>query len=824
MKIFQITCIFVAFSLFAQESRSQVPKLIAVTDGHDLSLPASVQPLPGFGMSDYNPKVFDSWMQEYPLPDDAKEDDVYFIRRSGFNWFKMNPAPGVYDWEDFDATMKGITSQPHVGFGLSSSMHSKFGWGNDQHVPDFVNITYLEQTTLGAIWEEGTDFFDRYLEFLTALRQRIDNTPSLRNRMRWLNVSAMDYMYGEGNFRSKPAEGQGGLEAKREHYQQAVATGMTPETYLKGLKRLIDTYSEAFAGQEHLLVWNNWVAADGNLGVAVTGDQAVTDAFWKAKGDAYKYALAKGWGGRDGQIEVWTRYLSPGYGNYVNDEGYLIYDNDFPISKENRVSFSENENYSEQFGKNKEYRFQASTFRLLQLRRNIHRMFMWMGLNDAPTAPVARYSQLSMGRRPNDSIDAWCWLRESYPKFGMDNAPPDGYALKNFERWVLQRDVADGMTRPAEYVDGFFCWTSARQYDHQARQTDYKTNNNSIYFKVEDVWFGSEPCDVMAFITFFDSNDSAFKVEYSNQNGVVSSPVVRTGDSGIERTAILELPDFVPDGAFASDNEMDFRILRVQGGDAVIKMVRLVKSTRGNGFRAFDDFKSGTFAGGKGWASPWRRIDIPRRDRANPVNPCLMEGSGQTHYARISRGGRMSRTLDPVLEQAELSFDYFIQVNDSPALVVAEVHDGFEWHTVWEENFRSSPRQPTTATIDLTSLDQVEKIKFRLESESFGNRLKIASVTVAGTGPSVNAGSDQVIESNHEVTLDGEVRDDGLPEGTTIWTIWQMVSGPGTVTFANNRSLATKATFSAPGTYLLRLKASDGEWYGNDEVEIHVQE
>jgi hypothetical protein len=34
---------------------------------------------------------------------------------------------------------------------------------------------------------------------------------------------------------------------------------------------------------------------------------------------------------------------------------------------------------------------------------------------------------------------------------------------------------------------------------------------------------------------------------------------------------------------------------------------------------------------------------------------------------------------------------------------------------------------------------------------------------------------------------------------------WSMVSGPGTVTFANPAALSTTATFSIPGTYVLRL-------------------
>ena len=46
--------------------------------------------------------------------------------------------------------------------------------------------------------------------------------------------------------------------------------------------------------------------------------------------------------------------------------------------------------------------------------------------------------------------------------------------------------------------------------------------------------------------------------------------------------------------------------------------------------------------------------------------------------------------------------------------------------------------------------------------------------------------------------------------GPTPVVQWRMVSGPGTVTFGNASALATIATFSRAGTYVLRLRASAG--------------
>jgi hypothetical protein len=63
--------------------------------------------------------------------------------------------------------------------------------------------------------------------------------------------------------------------------------------------------------------------------------------------------------------------------------------------------------------------------------------------------------------------------------------------------------------------------------------------------------------------------------------------------------------------------------------------------------------------------------------------------------------------------------------------------------------------------------------------------------------------------------------DDGLPSGT-LTTQWTQVSGPGTATFANPAALATTATFSAAGSYVLRFTASDGDLQSSNDVPVFV--
>lgn len=92
----------------------------------------------------------------------------------------------------------------------------------------------------------------------------------------------------------------------------------------------------------------------------------------------------------------------------------------------------------------------------------------------------------------------------------------------------------------------------------------------------------------------------------------------------------------------------------------------------------------------------------------------------------------------------------------------------------------------------------------------------------ANSPPEVNAGADQTLSwPSNAVQLNGSAQDDGLPNDT-LSTTWARVSGPGSVSFSHVNSLQTLATFSAAGTYVLRLTAADGELSGSDTLEVRI--
>lgn len=94
--------------------------------------------------------------------------------------------------------------------------------------------------------------------------------------------------------------------------------------------------------------------------------------------------------------------------------------------------------------------------------------------------------------------------------------------------------------------------------------------------------------------------------------------------------------------------------------------------------------------------------------------------------------------------------------------------------------------------------------------------------TPSNEGPVVNAGQDTTVGLAQAAVLNGTVTDDGLPTGSAVTSIWTKVSGSGNVAFADRHAAVTTATFSAPGTYVLRLSATDSQLSRSDDVTVTV--
>lgn len=101
----------------------------------------------------------------------------------------------------------------------------------------------------------------------------------------------------------------------------------------------------------------------------------------------------------------------------------------------------------------------------------------------------------------------------------------------------------------------------------------------------------------------------------------------------------------------------------------------------------------------------------------------------------------------------------------------------------------------------------------------------IDAMSTPNSAPVVEAGDDLSIKlPTNSVALEGDITDDGLPSGA-VTSEWTVVSKPpgSNVSFADDSSPTTTATFDVAGDYVLRLTANDGDQTAFDDVTVTVR-
>jgi hypothetical protein len=277
-----------------------------------------------------------------------------------------------------------------------------------------------------------------------------------------------------------------------------------------------------------------------------------------------------GMGQRNGFVEHYLLHApNPSLGQELDGDGYLVVNEQSPIIAENRASGDENEEYSNEvrFGPLATFphRYHESMLRALQMRRN----FLWAETgNWLVNPPLLHYVALELGQTVRTAPDAWCYLRESRTRQNT---------VKNFERWLFQRDVEGARAVPAEKVavpEQMFEFHREHLYDYTARLTDRASGQTSIRFGVDDVFLSGGPHRVAVKITYLDRDHAQWNLIFQSIGRETNTRSVTCGNTGKVRTVTFVLPDaqFLGRGYTGSD-------LQIQAikGDAVIRLVRLIK-------------------------------------------------------------------------------------------------------------------------------------------------------------------------------------------------------------------------------------------------------
>ncbi len=126
-----------------------------------------------------------------------------------------------------------------------------------------------------------------------------------------------------------------------------------------------------------------------------------------------------------------------------------------------------------------------------------------------------------------------------------------------------------------------------------------------------------------------------------------------------------------------------------------------------------------------------------------------------------------------------------------------------------------------TATVTIAAGQSGDRDVTITSSGIMVSRPSAFSLSAGNSPPTVRATTPPMIVLPGNATLTGTVTDDGLPYHQLSYA-WQFVAGPGQVTFSSPTSLSTSVSFSREGFYVLRLSASDGQYYANCDIGVVV--
>ncbi|MBN1675098.1 MAG: beta-galactosidase [Kiritimatiellae bacterium] len=551
----------------AHAARGQA-RMVQTVDGYDWWLPSYVRMTPYSG---YITKT--EWGRDRLRLQRFQDGHVHRAEYVTVTWNEVNPAEDVYDWDFVDRKIREATAEPGTGymFWIVNYSETHPNWRPERPqrpaIPPWVvakgNVKFLSNNAVAA-WEPGCGYQKYFGKMLRALGARYKDDPKLVA----VDMRGLDCHHGEWCWRG--GRGDGAIE------EAETRTGLTPESVRAWGIRFVDDFVEGFAGQEKKLVWPNGTHS-------FIPRRGTKHDYGPASRAIRRHAYERGCGGRDGKPSLWLKYIGEGYGSRLTKEGYLEFDEDFAPVRTGAMWYTENSEYfpdgkgSKEFGGEKHHRLRwfVTTMRVLQMRRNWQWVPSIIAQFEEFDPAFMRWVDYSMGKNRRTSPDAWSWLREGYLSEWSDFRP-----VKNFERWLLQRDVdPDGRTVPAAKVDISelkYNYTSGKGYEFHARRTDRAGGSAHIYLQADPVFGAGGPRKVMLKVTYLDGPATRWRIEYTGRDGAASSETVETTGSGNWQTSTFEIPDMRFARAFR--DQMDFRITSLGPADLTVKLVRLIKA------------------------------------------------------------------------------------------------------------------------------------------------------------------------------------------------------------------------------------------------------
>ena len=246
------------------------------------------------------------------------------------------------------------------------------------------------------------------------------------------------------------------------------------------------------------------------------------------------------------------------------------------ISADRRFFGTENEDFDYLWPDVKTYHYlKLSTLNMLRLRMN------WVFLGDYRVAPeLLQYMRRTMGRKVQESPDAWVALRQYRDSYLVDQQRGDGTEnIRNFERWLYQRDLApDGLTVATHRIEPPTKFAALNGGSWEALRTDQARGSHRLYFNVDDPFLKGGPTRVLIKVTYLDDREGEWWIEYDAGPDAAwkKSPPVKNTHDGRWKTATVELAD----AAFENRQRgwADFCITKGGKEDLAVRFVRVIKT------------------------------------------------------------------------------------------------------------------------------------------------------------------------------------------------------------------------------------------------------
>lgn len=507
-------------------------------DGEDWSLPPWVKAAPYCGISINEKKV----PQDFPCR----------IQKSvKATWREAEPVEGQYDFSGIRKRILQASANGRyaVKMGLGASVwetryFQKLGDPGIVRITEGTAPVWLEQYKIKIIEEK----------------------PNRSNPFQVVNLDIYDSGYHQRYLKLVHAFGRSGIPKMKEldlcylHLKSASrgeeGTGPSLDDSNRTMyEERLQAWAEAFRGVEYKLC--NVSGKDIDL----------------------KLCLELGMGQRNGFVEHYLLHApNPMLGQSLDANGYLLVDESNPLIAENRASGDENEEYSNEvrFGPIETFphRYHESMLRVLQMRRN----FVWAeGGRWLINPPLLHYVALELGKNTATAPDAWCYLRQSTVPDSINKNWKKEIPVKNFERWLYQRDAEGARAEPTEIVEvpeQMFEFHKDHLYDYTARQTRLSAGQKLIRFALNEDFLSRGPHRVAVKVTYIDRGHGQWALEYFTSPTTNDwRTVTCTGTNKLKTATFILNNAFFP-GTGYTGRDLQIRALR---GDAVIRFVRVIK-------------------------------------------------------------------------------------------------------------------------------------------------------------------------------------------------------------------------------------------------------